>query len=250
MMAALAHSNTAGFKAKVKRAKETIEYAYNLCQKPFVSWSLGKDSNAMLWLVLEYKPDAIVRVMTGGETRLLYPEFDDIVNWWQAKFPNMFFEEVLIDHIWDDNWAEASFDEHYRSFYGGWEKYFHANGDWDGVFIGLRKEEAFWRSVWTNRRLEGCPYAIRQYSPNREDSKSGVYRISPVDNWSTQDVMAMNYLHNMPLLPEYEKEGGDARTKLRLGRQAMEWGQLAKMRERNPEKYNVLIQRFPELAKD
>lgn len=250
IVGAFAHSKTSGFRNRLKRASNTIEHAYQLCKNPFVSWSIGKDSNAMLWLVLQKHPDAIVRVLTVGETRHLYPMIDDHFQWWINKFPEMDFAEINVDHVYGDGWETAEFWEQNKSLSTRYTKYFHSFGNWDGVFIGYRAEESRDRRLWLGNRLPDCPYAIRQYSPNRKDSKAGVYRIAPLDKWTTNDVMAVNVMNNIPLLPEYQTDGFESRTALRISKRTLEHGQLAKLRQRDPAQWNMLIARFPELAEE
>jgi len=232
------------FERRVAQAMNCIRYAYQLCRAPYVSFSAGKDSSVMLHLILSIKPNAIVRILTGGETRLLHRDIDGVLDWWRSGYPKMDFAEIQVDHVFSPGWEDKTFYEQYQTFQNEWEKYLHAAGDWDGCFIGLRAEESAIRRAWLRERMEG--HAIRQY---RAGSKAGVYRICPLADWREEDIGAYIIKHQIPLLAGYEK-GFSARTKTRMGGRAMiAFGQLAELRERDPENYQKLIERFPELTR-
>lgn len=241
----LAHARTPSFKWKMERARGCIRHTLALSKRPFVSWSAGKDSSAMLYLVAEEAPEISVRILTGGETRLLYPELDEHIKWWRERFPKLDLQEILVDHVFTSGWENADFAEMYRSFFDEWEKYLYAGQNWDAVFIGLRKSESANRRFWLSRRIKDCDYAILRYSA--KGNKAGILRSCPLDLWTEQDIGALFALHDIPLLGTYERDGLEARTKMRIGRQAMRFGQLEELRGRNPAGYNKLIERFPEL---
>lgn len=232
------------FDRRVNQARACIEFAYDLCKNPYVSWSAGKDSSVMLKLILDLNPKANVRILTGGETRLLHSNIDSVISWWRENYPEMDFQEINIDHIFASGWEDATFYEQYQTFQNEWEKYLHSAGDWDGVFVGLRSDESRYRRAWLKIRMEG--HAIRQYHAG---NKPGLYRICPLADWHEIDIAAFVVKHQIPLLSGYEK-GFDARTKTRLGGRAMiAFGQLAELRARDPENYQKLIDRFPELTR-
>lgn len=245
----LAHLPTAGYRRHLERAQATIRRALELCQRPYLGWSAGKDSSAMLWLLAEQWPEATVRVLTGGETRLLYPSIDRLMTWWREQWPGLDLQEINIDHVFAEGWEHATWVEQWRTFFDEWDVYLHAAGDWDGVFIGLRADESNKRRLALARRIEDCPYAIWRYSLGRRGASAGRYRICPLDQWTTQDVAALHAQHDIPLLESYEFAGLEARTHLRTGNISLRMGQLVELRQRDPRSYNRLIARFPELAK-
>lgn len=239
-----AHTLLPVFSKRLEQARACTEYAYKLCRSPFVAFSAGKDSSVMLHTILTVNPRATVRILTGGETRLLHSNIDTVFDWWREKFPKMNFQEVNVDHVFAPGWENATFYEQYQTFQNEWEKYLHSTGDWDGVFIGLRKEESNFRRIWLSIRMDG--HAIRQYQAG---GQKGVYRICPLADWREIDVGAYVVKYSIPLLSGYEN-GFDARTKCRIGGRAMiAFGQLADLRARDPENYQKIIDRFPELAR-
>ena len=233
------------FRKQVAKALDCTRYAYDLCKRPYVAFSAGKDSSVMLHLALQVQPRAIVRILTGGETRLLHQNIDIVLAWWREQFPKMDFEEICIDHVFAPGWEDATFFDQYQTFQNEWEKYLHGSGDYDGCFVGLRAEESRLRKAWLRERMDG--HAIRQYTSGKE--KRGSYRICPLADWHTKDVAAYITQNAIPLLDGYEKDW-EARTKTRIGGRAMiQYGQLAELRARDPESYRKLIERFPELAR-
>jgi 3'-phosphoadenosine 5'-phosphosulfate sulfotransferase (PAPS reductase)/FAD synthetase len=247
----LAHSQTAGYRAHLERARATIRWALEHCAPVYVSWSAGKDSSVMLWLAAEECPTISARILTGGETRLLYPSLDRVIAWWRQRWPAMDLQEILVDHVFADGWQDASWVEQWRSFFNEWERYLNRScGDWNGLMVGLRSEESWYRRVWLRKHLPGCDYAIYRYSDSRARASRGLYRICPLDRWTTADVAALTAQHDIPLLETYQFVGMEGRTHLRTGRRSVqEFGQIAELRRRDPVSYNRLIQRFPELAR-
>jgi 3'-phosphoadenosine 5'-phosphosulfate sulfotransferase (PAPS reductase)/FAD synthetase len=236
----LAHARTRGYLAHLERARDTIGEALRLCRKPFVGFSAGKDSSAMLWLVAEQKPDVVAQMLSGGESRILYPSLDGLLAWWRARWPQMEIREMLVDHVYAPEWQDSDWRTQYLSFTDGWD-WLNQSEDWDGVFLGLRAEESNKRRMALRARIPDCQYAIYRY-------QTGGYRICPLDHWTTQDVAALMVQYDMPLLETYQSSGIDARTHLRTGRTALRLGQLVELRQRDPAAYNRLLTRFPELA--
>jgi 3'-phosphoadenosine 5'-phosphosulfate sulfotransferase (PAPS reductase)/FAD synthetase len=75
-----------------------------------------------------------------------------------------------------------------------------------------------------------------------------MYVACPLALWTDADVAALIVSRGLPLLSTYKRDGFSARTKLRLGKTAMDLGQVEELRRRDPAAYNRLLQRFPELG--
>lgn len=243
----LAYSRTTLHQRRLERARGTIKEALALCQRPYVAFSAGKDSEALLWMVREQTQNIQIRLLTGGETRILHPAIDTILAWWKARGADI--EEIHIDHIFADGWQEIGFWEQYETFIGEWKRYLLPEGA-DGVFMGLRAEESNRRRNALRLREENTIYSIYRYRHESINHPANIYRICPLDQWSVRDVAAIIAQHDIPLLDSYEFSGIDARTHDRIGRIAMRCGQLDELRRRDPQGYNKLIQRFPELLRE
>lgn len=236
------------FKRRYERAQDCIQQALALCSNPCVSFSAGKDSSAMLWMIATQKPDVSARILTSGESRLLHPNLDEIFAWWQERFPAMDFQEVLIDRVFTEEWKHASFDEQRHAGKGDIRRALPQTGDFDLWFIGLRSAESGWRKFWNRRHIEGTTHPIYQYKSGPAYRK-GTYRCCPVAGWTEEDVGAVVALHDIPLPPSYETEGLDHRTTMRLTNAAVSMGTVAEVRDRDPQSYAILVARFPELGR-
>lgn len=246
----LAHLSSGAYRGRLRRARATIEAGLALCRQPFVAFSAGKDSSAMLWLVAEACPTVSALILTGGETRLLYPSLDSVLAWWRERWPRLDLREICVDHVFGEGWEEADWLTQYLTFVGEWDKYLHASGDWDGVFLGLRADESNKRLVALRRfRLPDTPWAIWRYSERRRGAAANHYRVCPLDAWTVADVAALMVQHEMPLLETYRHAGMEARTHMRTGRTALRAGQLVELRQRDRAAHNRLLQRFPELSR-
>jgi 3'-phosphoadenosine 5'-phosphosulfate sulfotransferase (PAPS reductase)/FAD synthetase len=239
------HTRHGSYLSHLKQAQGCIEYAQRLCKNPFVSFSAGKDSSVMLHLVLCHTENIRAAILTGGETRLLHSDIDDIFAWWRASFPKLELIEIFVDHVFSEGWEGVGFWEQHASFKNEWVRFLHSQVAGDGVYIGLRAAESAMRKARLRQRLPGCQYAIRQYSTTRGDVKAGVYRISPLENWTGQDISAYISLHGIPVLRAYQH--GAERTKTRFGHPSLALGELGELRIRDPRSYDQFMSRFPEM---
>lgn len=239
----LAHARTIGYHTHLRRARETIRETLALCARPFVAFSAGKDSSVLLWLVAEAQPTITARILTGGETRILYPNLDACLAWWRKHWPRLDLCEICIDHVFAPAWETVGFWEQYESFTDEWERYLRPT-DADGIFLGLRAAESPTRRRSLRQRCLGTSYALYRYQTG---TRVGVLRAAPLDAWTDQDVAAFITQYNLPLLDVYTAHGLQQRSHNRLGRTSMRCGQLHELRLRDPAGYARLIARFPEL---
>lgn len=240
----LAHARLPAFERKVAQATACIQEALTLCGSPFVSFSAGKDSTAMLWLCLQVEPRLPVRMLTGGETRLLHPSLDRVLDWWRVQFPGIAMVEINVDHVFAEGWQDAGFAAQHATFKNGWDRYLHAAGEWDGMFIGLRAGESAMRRWRLSQRVPGTQHPIYQY---RSGARAGKYRVCPISTWSVDDVGALAMRYDLPLLDTYLTGGLDRRTHYRVGWCSLQQGQLDELRAEHPAEYRQLVERFPEL---
>ena len=242
----LAHARTAGFARRLAEARESIREMLSRCRRPFVGFSAGKDSACVLWLVWEQAPAVPGWCLTGGETRLLYGDFDQVWTWWQGHGP---VEEVLIDRVFSPGWEEADWWTQYQAVEGPagqWSTHLHTR-EIDGVFLGLRMGESTRRGIALARFRDGR-WPIYRYGDG-DAARAGHLRCCPIEHWTEDDVGALHALRGIPLLAAYA-EGMEARTHLRIGRTSLRMGQLGELRRRDPEGYRRVIARFPELARE
>jgi len=235
----LAHSLLPVYKRHIEQARGYITEALSQCDNPYIAFSGGKDSAAMLHLIAEQIPTVDAQILTGGESRLLHSDLDEILQWWRRE-TSINLIEVFVDRVFSTEWSSATFEEMYLQFQDEWNKYLHDKGH-DAVFIGLRRKEASHRDL-VFRRFG----AIHRYSEKRKDSRAGTLLVLPVSNLTAVDVWAYLVSNEIPTFDAYESSN---RTKTRLGKTAMGYGQLAELRMRDPAAFNAIVARFPELRR-
>lgn len=237
----LAHARLPSFAALVERARQTIGGMLAKCQSPYVSFSAGKDSSVLLALVTEQKPAVEARLLTSGETRLLHHDLDSILTWWRESVPALTLTEINIDRVFSDGWTDADWQTQRKAGRGDIVRYL-TGGTYDGFFMGLRDEES------NARRFANKRGVIRRYSQARRDGTAGMFVCCPLALWRTADIGAFIVSRGLPYLAEYDRVGFEGRTTARLTGDAMRQNGLQAIRLRDPDGYNRLIQRFPEIT--
>lgn len=236
----LAHAKLPVHERRLERTREIISDGLARCENPYVAFSAGKDSAAMLWLVLERKPDVSVRILSSGETRILHRNFDVVLDWWRKRFPEMDMREILIDRVFSEEWKDADWHESRKAGRDDIQKTMSESGSFDGSFVGMRKDES-------PRRKK----SLGKYGPIHTYTKPvnsrTMTRICPIADWKTEDVGAMCLTRGLPLLWAYEG-GLENRTTLRLTGTSFRSNTLEKLREEDFEAYLALLERFPELS--
>jgi len=234
----LAHATLPIYQRRIARARGWIRDALELCENPYVAWSVGgKDSSVMLDLVLKEAP-VETRVLVSGETRYIFPEFDEIVKWWRLKYKNrLTISLVETDRVWS---GDMAFDEQRKAGRNDIMNLLPTKQH-DLVFLGLRDEES------NIRRLANIRGIIRRYATSRRKNIRGKYVCVPVAKLSTADVAAYITTKQIPVFNVYTECGFEERTTLRLTGDAVRQMAFQRLRITNPKEYNTLLYRFPEL---
>jgi len=229
----LAYGRTREHLVRRERALALIVEGLARCQAPYVAFSGGKDSSALLHLVLQVRSRMTARILTSGETRQVHGNIDVVLDWWRQRYSGLELQEICVDRVWSDEWADADWTAQRKAGRRDIAKLLP--GGHDGAFLGLRDEES------NARRM-----ATRKYGPIRRHA-DGLYVICPLFAWRLADVGAVLAECGAPLLSAYEAEGLDARTTMRLTGDAVRQGGVVHLRMRDKAAYNALIRRFPEL---
>ena len=217
---ALAYAQSDKFKARLTHALGIVEYGFEVAHAPYVACSFGKDSLVMLDLVMRVKPDVSVKFLRwSGESEHLN-NYDEIIVMYQARYPQM---SLQIFELNRDSLSEKHGDR--------WNVF--DEGDSDGYFIGLRKQESRGRKITLSKH--GLVY----------QKADGLWRICPVGDFQQRDIEAYVYYHKLPMLNAYHALGLETRTASRIPRSQVRNDALMALKSYNPTAYNALKLKFP-----
>lgn len=243
------HARLSGHRRLVERALSLIENALNTDRSWYVSWSGGKDSNVLLHLVRQLKPDvAICHV----DTDLDYPDCREAVDRWIHEWGIAEQTTVLrpATSPWEiiDRYGgpgsqanKASSELDRKCFFELIVRYAREWGH-NGVFMGLRADESRARRI--NRIIRGAAY----------ETAMGAMHCNPLSDWRTPDVWAYTVANNIPWLPVYDKiRGHPCPERIRegwypVGDFQVSQGGLVWLRANYPELFMELKRRYPGYA--
>lgn len=233
------------FARRVNRAKEIIREGLQASSRPYVAFSGGKDSEVVLHLVIQEKPDIpVVWFHQGAE----FPDTEDIVKR-LAKEWNL---NLHIEHVKPDL---LDLLEEYGA-YGTQVRSEYKNGDiarrliyepaarlakeneFDGVFMGLRREESRGRSY---------------VKPCRLVKYDGLWHINPLYGWKKEDVWAYLTVNELPYNAVYDKTKFRSRDDIRVspwaGGKFKTYGRFVELKYYYPDLFNEFAGRFPGVRK-
>jgi predicted phosphoadenosine phosphosulfate sulfurtransferase len=218
------HARSAGFARRLVEAEALIRAGLDVCQAPYVAFSVGKDSAVLAHLVMRVRPEVELRFIRWEESQYL-DNYEEVLAAWEARCaPRL----VVLDLARDSLAVRAA---------GRWEQ-LRQVAPCDGYFIGLRAEES------RKRRL-----TLRQHGALYQQA-SGLWRVAPLAWWRMDDVAAYIVQHDLPMLGTYHAEGLAARTSARVPRDHLNIREqaLSALRQRDPGRWNQLRQLLPEVA--
>jgi len=234
----LLHSHSQRYRRRLEESQNIIKEILTIVERPYVAFSCGKDSSVLADLALTERSDIPLRMLVSGETRLIH-NIDDVMDYFKAK--GAIIEELLIDRVFSDEWREANWTEQRKA--GKHDIATLNHGDWDSFFLGLRAEESPPRkkSLYIHQ-TKGLPSFCYRYKATGD-----MIRICPLTKWTTEDIGAYLVSHDIPLLRTYIHQGLQARTTARLTGDAVRNYALSDIKRHDPQAWNKLVQRFPEL---
>lgn len=180
----LLYSGLGEFHRKLEQARTIIRRWLDVCECPYVSFSGGKCSTAMLEMAREQAPDAVA-VFSNDEWN--YPETLELVDATEnvARIASTVVHDGWDHDGWfvtwpdgpiglpeDTTWVDATTGE-------GIQTYARQKG-YDGAGIGLRREES-----------RGRRDHIDCYGTMFWGKKDQVWRCYPLAHWKTRDVWAL-----------------------------------------------------------
>jgi len=196
------------------RTIKTIEHQLSLCSSPYVSFSCGKDSAALLHLVRSIDINVPARCLL-----------------WRGESENMGNHLDVIERTGNVEifWENRSDLDDSRP-----ERWNILHSDSDAQFIGLRAEESPARKKTLGRHGETFT------------KQDGMMRFCPLGLWSTRDIGALIASEDLPILSNYEARGMKSRTATRVPRTTVR-DDMNMMRRTNPEGYRRLKEKFGDL---
>lgn len=198
------HARTARFARRVEQARDVVDRFLSVVQAPYVGFSGGKDSTALLGLLSEM-----------GQTDVpVFTQADDLD--WPEK------QQFCVDTIrrleftrWDYCESETSAVDQFaalslsatdmiRGTFSHVIRHYVATTARDGVLLGLRAEESHGRRM--SRRLRGSLYR----------TVDGLWHGQPLADWSGVDVFAFLVSRNLPWFHIYDRDDWQAPHEIRM----------------------------------
>lgn len=237
----LLHVKHARYKTKVLDAKNIISRALGQMRNPYLSFSGGKDSLVMLHMVLEQNRNIPVVYWDADAS---YPDTEtflariedewgiDIVRFKTRPILDV-FREYGIDH------PQIETKTMIATVYDPIKKLIAEYG-FDGVFVGLRREESY-----------GRKQLIKYRGPIFHSKYQNVIECLPVAYFSVQDIWAYITANELPYNPVYDKTSMRPRNEIRVsyycGESIRERGRFVWLKKEYPDLYNIFAAEFPEV---
>jgi 3'-phosphoadenosine 5'-phosphosulfate sulfotransferase (PAPS reductase)/FAD synthetase len=212
---AMLYAQLKPYKALVNKTSGFIRWALERVENPYVACSFGKDSSVMLHLVLQHK-NVPVKILTKKETYLI-DDYKSIIEYWREKY-NANIE--VIEYL---GWLEGGKT--------GIAKNMKAE-NFDSFFVGLRKDESVARRITIKK--DGMFFKM----------KDGKTRITPMADWTVDDISAYMLSNELPVLKAYLREGFEARTTTNIPSKYPQEA-MQRLKDSNISAYNELLAILP-----
>lgn len=224
------HSTMPSFINKVEKSKKVIKEFLEKCSNPYVAWSTGKDSTAVLGLTRGVKEDVVaVHIDSGVELPGTDETREKVNNVIHFKTERPFLDLAEEFGLETKETRKSVFVKQLEETYS-----------FDGVLMGLRADESRTRKQNAKR---GMIYQRRD----------GMWICNPILYWTMKDVFAYIVSRGLPIHPHYLMDGPFELKHRRVGsyvssrNRGSEFGRFAQLRYFYPEIYEELVNKFPEL---
>jgi phosphoadenosine phosphosulfate reductase len=232
------------FKRRLLEAKDIICRGLEKCSSPYVSFSGGKDSEVVLHLVLQEKPDIkVIHINQGAE----YPEtrafIEKVKSEWNIDLIETNGPDVL-DLMEEYGAFGVKAKSEYKPGNIGWRAFYQPlfkvldELELDATFMGLRKEENLHRlySLAKRGNITWCKY-------------DETWHINPIANWKVEDVWAYITTNNLPYNSIYDKNKFRERNAIRVspfaGDTYATYGKFIELKYYHPDIFAEFARRFP-----
>ena len=193
-------AQTRTHRRRVSRAKKLASEMMESCDRPYISWSAGKDSTALVYLLcVDIGLDVpVMSLVTDIEPPNTEVYMRQLAGRWSLSF------EVIRPEISFLGWLETHADDVdlYDSITGTggalanvWDE---TIGKWrqkcgyNGCYWGLRRDESRGREI--NYRSRGVNY----------QTSAGLWRSAPLIHWEARDVFGYCANHGVELMDLYK----------------------------------------------
>lgn len=218
------------FKRRVARTHQIIKEFLQIAKTPYIAWSTGKDSTACVGLVRDHQNIVAVHHDNGVELPDNYVIRQQIDNVVVHKAENLFLD------LMDEYGFESS-----KLRKSNFVKEFEQRHNFDGVILGLRKQESAVRKRFVNRHTY--------------QRKDGIWVCLPILHWQLDDVFAYLLQEDLPIHPIYTCQSNQPLEYRRVGsfissrNRGAEYGRFVWLREQYPDLWQDLTEKFPEVKK-
>jgi 3'-phosphoadenosine 5'-phosphosulfate sulfotransferase (PAPS reductase)/FAD synthetase len=232
----LLYSRLKKHKAKVSQAFSLVAAALANSGNPYVAFSGGKDSTAMLDIVRQFRPDVPVIYFDADCS---YPETDELIGVYQDMGVNIQRWECrpVLDIIREHGLDNPDIGSYmmYETVWLPCKQVLDAYR-YDWVFVGLRADESFGRR-W-NARMRGPIYYVKA---------KNVAQCCPLQWWYTEDVWAYVHANGLPYNRAYDYDGVE-RISYWAGTASICRGRWHELKRHWPSIYNRFVGEFPEVG--
>lgn len=188
--------------------------AFARLHKLALLWSLGKDSNVMIWLARKAffgrVPFPVMHVDTGKKFAEMYDFRDHYSKEWGL--------DLIVEHCPPIEAVDPTLPPAARSAARKTEglKLALAKHQFDGLFAGIRRDEEATRAkerVFSPRGAEGF-WDVRDQPPefwnhfNASPPPGAHLRIHPILHWTEADIWHYTRRENIPIIPLYLARNG------------------------------------------
>jgi sulfate adenylyltransferase subunit 2 len=191
-----------------------LREAFARLKKIALLWSLGKDSNAMIWLARKAffgrVPFPVMHVDTGKKFPEMYAFREQYAEKWNL--------DLIIEHCPPLETVDPTLPPAARSAARKTEglKLALAKHGFDGLIAGIRRDEEPTRAkerVFSPRGAEGI-WDVRDQPPefwnyfNSSPPPGAHLRIHPILHWTEADIWAYTRREQIPIIPLYLSRNG------------------------------------------
>lgn len=243
------HAKTRGFKYRVEQARQIAQRGFAAMRYPYASLSFGKDSTAMVHLLLSIEPNLPIMYVNCGEWDE-WPDTPRVKREFLARFPCNFVElqgpsimvayQIAGFYVQDEENTSLAIKLQ-RAYSRSLGELLDMAARWhgfDGSFIGIRKAES------NNRQRLFAMRGELYYAKTRK-----LWACHPLMHWSARDVWAYIVVNELPYNELYDLDPRgreEARNGAMFGTRSSRYGRMAFLHQMYPDWFNRFAAEFPE----